>query len=306
VARSALLAARARRPQPARDDKVVAAWNGLAIAALAETGALLDRPDLVDAARRCADLLVSVHLPGGRLRRVSRDGVAGTPAGVLEDHGDVAEGLLALHAVTGDPVWLARAGVLLETVLTRFADHDGFHDTADDATDGPLLAVRRPQDPTDNAYPSGTTAVAGALLSYAALTGSTRHREAALAALGVVRRHGAGAPRAFGWGLAVLQALVDGPREVAVVGADGDPLRGGLHRVALAGTAPGLVVAVGAPAGEGTGADHDAAPLLADRPLLAGRAAAYVCRSFTCALPTSDPHVLARDLGARPGVTVRG
>jgi len=221
----------------------------------------------------------------------------GEPPAVLEDHADVAEGFLVLHAVTGEPVWLHRAGALLDTVLARFVDDDGFHDTADDATDGPLLAVRRPQDPTDNAYPAGTTAVAGALLTYAALTGSARHREAATAALGAVRRLGAEAPRAFGWGLAVLQALADGPREVAVVGPDGDPLRARLHAAALAGTAPGLVVAVGVPGAEG------AAPLLADRPLVAGRAAGYVCRDFACRLPTSDPEALGRDVGMRPAVT---
>ena len=300
AARAALLAARARRPQPGRDDKVVAAWNGLAVAALAETGALLGRPDLVDAARRAADLLVTVHLVDGRLRRVSRDGAVGEPAGVLEDHGDVAEGFLALHAVTGEPAWLHRAGALLDTVLARFVDADGFHDTADDASDGPLLAVRRPQDPTDNAYPGGASAAAGALLTYAALTGSTRHRDAATTALGAARRHGTDAPRAFGWGLAVLQAVADGPREVAVVGPDDDPLRADLHAVALAGTAPGLVVALCVPGAEG------AAPLLADRPLLAGGAAAYVCRDFACRLPTSDPQALGRDLGTRSAATLDG
>ncbi|HEY6798144.1 MAG TPA: N-acylglucosamine 2-epimerase, partial [Kineosporiaceae bacterium] len=302
--RAALLAARARRPGPGRDDKVVAAWNGLAIAALAETGALLGRPDLVDAAARCAALLVSVHVTeGARLRRVSRDGVAGDPHGVLEDYGDVAEGLLALHAVTGRPVWLHRAGALLETVLAHFRDADGaFHDTADDATDAPLLAVRRPQDPTDNAYPSGTTAAAGALLGFAAVTGSARHREAAVAALGAVRQHAGSAPRAFGWGLAVIQALLDGPREVAVVGPDGDPLRERLHRVSLAGTAPGLVVAVGTSGGadgDDPGTGDGPAPLLAGRGLVAGRAAAYVCRGFACTLPTSSAERLALDVGAR-------
>src|SRR3954454_18149468 len=253
--RAALLAARARRPQPARDAKVVAAWNGLAIAALAEAGALLERPDLVEAAARAADLLVAVHLvpepdraggPGGarvRLRRVSRDGAVGTPAGVLEDYADVAEGLLALHAVTGEPAWLEVAGGLLDTVLAHFVDRSGgFYDTPDDATDPALIAVRRPQDPTDNAYPSGWSAACGALLSYAALTGSERHRTAAEQGLAVAAASGDRVPRAFGWALAVAEAVVDGPREVAVVGPDGDERRAALHAVALAGVAPGLVV----------------------------------------------------------------
>ncbi|GAB2589564.1 thioredoxin domain-containing protein [Streptomyces capparidis] len=288
-AREALLAARGARPRPERDDKVVAAWNGLAIAALAEAGALFDRPDLVDAAEAAADLLVSVHLVGGRLLRTSRDGRAGDSAGVLEDYGDVAEGLLTLHGVTGDPSWLTFAEVLLETVLTRFTGEGGaLYDTADDAE----RLIRRPQDPTDNAAPSGWTAAAGALLSYAALTGSARHREAAGRALGVVRALAVRAPRFIGWGLAVAEALRDGPREVAVVGPAGDPATRALHRAALVGTAPGAVVAVGEPDAD------EAAPVLRNRPLLSGRPAAYVCRGFTCELPTADPQALAERLGA--------
>jgi uncharacterized protein YyaL (SSP411 family) len=295
--RETLLRARATRPQPERDDKVVAAWNGLAIAALAETGALLGRPDLVEAAEAAADLLISVHLVDergrARLRRVSRDGAVGEPAGVLEDYADVAEGLLALHAVTTDPSWLAVAGLLLDTGLEQFTDpRGGFFDTAADATDAALAAVRRPQDPIDNAYPSGWNAMSGALLSYAALTGSSLHRTAAERGLGVVAGAGASAPRAFGWGLAVAEALLDGPREVAVVGAEGDPAREALHRLALAGVAPGLVVSAGPPDAEGV-------PLLAGRPLADGGPAAYVCRHFVCDAPITEPAALALSLGAR-------
>src|SRR3954451_10779221 len=253
-ARAALLAARARRPQPARDAKVVAAWNGLAIAALAEAGALLERPDLVEAAARAADLLLAVHLVAEdgrvRLRRVSRDGIVGTPAGVLEDYGDVAEGLLALHAVTGEASWLEVAGDLLETVLAGFFDGETFYDTPDEGTDAPLAAVRRPQDPADNAYPSGWSAACGALLSYAALTGSERSRAAAEVGLSVAAARGPRMPRAFGWALAVAEALADGPREIAVVGGDDDDARRALHAVALAATAPGAVVSVGVPDAE--------------------------------------------------------
>jgi hypothetical protein len=295
--RSALLEARAARPQPARDDKVVAAWNGLAVAALAETGALLQRPDLVEAAERAADLLIAVHLVAGdgrvRLRRVSRDGVAGAPAGVLEDYGDVAEGMLALYAATGEPAWLEVAGGLLDTVLAHFRDGEGgFHDTPDDGTDAALAAVRRPQDPTDNAYPSGWSAACGALLSYAAYTGSEEHREAAGQGLAVAAASGARVPRAFGWALAVAEAWADGPREVAVVGPDGDVRRDDLHVTALAGVAPGAVVAVGRP-GDGD------VPLLADRPLVRGAPAAYVCRHFACQAPVTESPALAAQLGAR-------
>ena len=283
--RARLLASRAVRPRPARDDKVVAAWNGLAIAALAETGALLRRPDYVEAALAAADLLLRVHLtPEGRLLRTSRDGHAGANAGVLEDYADTAEGFLALYSVTGEASWLTIGGLLLDAVLEHFADavSGSLYDTADDAE----KLIRRPQDPTDTATPSGWTAAAGALLGYAALTGSARHREAAEGALGVVTALGPRAPRFIGWGLAVAQAHLDGPREIAVVGPDGDPATAELHRTALLGTAPGAVVAVGEP-------DAPGVPLLADRPLREGRPAAYVCRHFSCDAPVTDPAALA-------------
>ncbi|WFB07677.1 thioredoxin domain-containing protein [Streptomyces sp. LX-29] len=283
--RQRLLEARERRPRPGRDDKIVAAWNGLAVAALAETGAYFDRPDLVEAATETADLLVRTHMDyHGRLTRTSLDGQAGTHAGVLEDYADVAEGFLALAAVSGEAVWVEFAGLLLDTVLRHFAAPDGaaLYDTADDAE----ALIRRPQDPTDNAAPSGWTAAAGALLSYAALTGSSRHREAAERALGVVTALGSRAPRFIGWGLAVAEAVLDGPREIAVVGSLEDPATRALHRTALLGTAPGAVVAVGPPGSEEL-------PLLADRPLFQQRPAAYVCRNFTCDAPTGDPKVLA-------------
>ncbi|MFD8275881.1 thioredoxin domain-containing protein [Streptomyces flaveolus] len=288
--RERLLAARAERPAPGRDDKVVAAWNGLAIAALAETGAYFERPDLVEAAVAAADLLVRLHLDEhGRLFRTSKDGRAGANAGVLEDYADVAEGFLALASVTGEGVWLDFAGLLLDHVLTRFTDDSGsLYDTAADAE----RLIRRPQDPTDNATPSGWTAAAGALLSYAAHTGSEPHRTAAEHALGVVKALGPRVPRFIGWGLAAAEALLDGPREVAVVGPDlGDGATRGLHRTALLGTAPGAVVAVGA---EGSGEF----PLLADRPLVGGAPAAYVCRNFTCDAPTTDPERLRTALNS--------
>ncbi|GHH40630.1 thioredoxin domain-containing protein [Streptomyces candidus] len=283
--RARLLAARAERPAPGRDDKVVAAWNGLAVAALAETGAYFDRPDLIERATEAADLLVRVHLDdAARLARTSRDGRVGPHAGVLEDYADVAEGFLALASVTGEGAWLDFAGFLLDHVLTRFVGEDGtLYDTADDAE----KLIRRPQDPTDTATPSGWTAAAGALLSYAAHTGSAAHREAAEGALGVVKTLGSRAPRFIGWGLAVAEAALDGPREVAVVGSASDPAARELWRTALLGTAPGAVVAFGS--------DGTEFPLLTDRPT----PGAYVCRRFVCAAPTTDAGVLGEQVGVR-------
>ena len=268
--RAALLAARAQRPQPGRDDKVVTAWNGLAIAALAEAGALWGRPDLLAAAQGCADLLVGTHFVGGRLLRTSRDGAAGRHAGVLEDYADLAEGLLALHQAGGDPAPLATAGALLDVVLERFPDGSGgFYDTADDAE----RLVRRPKDPTDNATPSGASAAAQALLTYAALTGSDRHRSAAEAALATMAPLFARHPRFAGWALAAAEGLLAGPVQIAVHD------RPDLLAVARASTLPGSVVAT-------------AGALLEGRP--AG--AAYVCRGNVCDLPTTDVGALRDQL----------
>ncbi|MFE0604766.1 thioredoxin domain-containing protein [Streptomyces sp. NPDC058892] len=299
--RARLLAARAERPAPGRDDKVVAAWNGLAIAALAECGAYFERPDLVERATEAADLLVRVHFDAAvgrapRLARTSKDGRVGANAGVLEDYGDVAEGFLALAAVTGEGVWLEFAGFLLDLVLDRFTAEDGsLYDTAHDAE----KLIRRPQDPTDTAAPSGWTAAAGALLSYAAHTGSEAHRTAAERALGVVQALGPRVPRFIGHGLSVAEALLDGPREVAVVGHPEDPARAALHRAALLGTAPGAVVAVGLPqSAEGVEGEF---PLLAGRGLVDDLPTAYVCRHFVCARPVTDPAELAAQMGAAGG-----
>jgi uncharacterized protein YyaL (SSP411 family) len=290
--RSRLLEARSTRIPPARDDKVVAAWNGLAIASLAEAGLLLGEQRYVDAAVRAADLLVAVHLgeksDGLRLRRVSRDGVAGHHAGVLEDYGCLASGFLGLLSATGDPVWLERAGGLLETALTHFADgQGGFYDTADDAE----TLVARPRDPSDNASPSGHSAMVHALLGYAAVTGSGRHRDAAEAALRTVRLLAERVPRFAGWSLAAAEAALAGPLEVAVVGEEDDPSRADLERVARRSTSPGAFVVVGAPGASGV-------PLLEGRGLVDGRAAGYVCRAMVCERPVTEVEDLQKLLSS--------
>jgi uncharacterized protein YyaL (SSP411 family) len=268
--RTKLLAARAERPQPGRDDKVVAAWNGLAVAALAETGVLLEEPRYVEAAQEAMALVQRLHWVDGRLRRVSRDGVVGQHLGVLEDYADVAEGLLALYWATGDLEHLRGAHAVLEVVLTQFGDGaGGFYDTAHDAEQ----LVRRPQDPTDNATPSGASAAAGALLSYAAITASDRHRQAAEDCLTTLAPLFARHARFAGWALAVGEALVAGPAEVVVLD------RPDLLRIARLATSPGAVVAVNGPLAEGR------AP-----------GAAYVCRRSVCELPTADADRLKAQL----------
>ena len=276
---------------------MVAAWNGLAIAALAEAGVLFDRPDLLAAAERAADLLVSIHLVQPprltplvgrtRLLRTSRDGAAGPSAGLLEDYACVAAGLLRLSGMTGEDRWATVAGELLDTVLVAFPDgNGGFYDTVDD---GEQL-IYRPADPTDNATPSGTFAAADALVTYGALTGDERYRVAAVDALKVLPPIAEKYPRACGTGLAVAEALLSGPTEIAIVGPDDDPRTADLLRAALHAAPPGAVFA------RGPGSGDPAVPLLADRPLVSGAPAAYVCHGFTCQAPVTTTEALREAL----------
>jgi uncharacterized protein YyaL (SSP411 family) len=279
-----LLEARNRRPQPARDDKVVASWNGLAITALAEHAAATAAPESAHAAVKAATLLAERHLVDGRLRRVSRDGQVGEPAGVLEDYGAVAEAFGAVHQLTGDGRWLDLAGGLLDAAREHFATGDGgFYDTADDAE----TLVARPADPTDNATPSGLSAIAAALTTYAALRGDPAYREAAEAGLAtvapIVGRH----PRFAGYAAATGEALLSGPYEIAIVTEDpaGEPL------VAAAQEAlpPGAVLVAGRP-------DQPGVPLLEGRPMLDGAPTAYVCRGFVCDRPVTTVDELLEQL----------
>jgi uncharacterized protein len=277
--RERLLVARDARPQPTRDDKVVAAWAGLAVTALAEFEALTGEHRGV--AERAADLLDRVHVRDGRVRRVSRDGVAGTPAGVLDDYGCLAEAFCAVHQLTGERRWLTRAGELLDAALAHFEDgRGGFHDTADDAE----RLMARPADPTDNATPSGLSALAAALVSYSALTGENAYREAAQRALETVAAVVGGHPRFAGYAAATAEALVSGPYEIAIVTTDpDDELVATARRLAP----PGAVVVAG---------DPGATPLLADRTMIDGQPTAYVCRGFVCDLPVTSVEALTQQL----------
>jgi uncharacterized protein YyaL (SSP411 family) len=281
--RARLLAARGLRPQPARDDKVVTAWNALAMSALAEFGAITGHHWAVESAVAAAELIERVQVVDGRLRRTSRAGRPGSPAGVLEDYGCLAEAYCVLHQVTAEPRWLRRAGELLDTVLTRFADGEGgFYDTADDSE----ALVKRPRDPADNATPAGSSAVAGALLSYSALTASVRHREIAVTALSRVGSLVARQARFAGWAAATGEAVLAGPAEIAIVGDE----TGSLSRTAWTRAPGGAVIVSGFP-------DADGVPLLASRPLAGGLAAAYICRGFVCEKPITDSAELAAALG---------
>ncbi|MEZ0578420.1 thioredoxin domain-containing protein [Nocardioides sp. MH1] len=277
--RARLLAARDLRPRPGIDDKVVAAWNGLAISGLCDAGLLLGEQEYVDAAVAAGELLERLHLTEAGLLRVSRDGVAGPHAGVLEDHGCVASGFLSLVQATGDPRWLTLATRLLDEALSGFRAPDGgFFDTHAEAE----ALVARPRDPGDNASPSGFSSMVHALVTAHALTGEGRYRDAAEEALATVAQLAERAPRFAGWSLAAAHTMLDGPLEVAVVGPAGPERDALAHR---ARRLPGAVVVV-------ADGPRDDVPLLVGRDAVDGKPAAYVCRGFVCERPVTSPDQL--------------
>jgi uncharacterized protein YyaL (SSP411 family) len=271
-----LLAERDLRPQPLRDDKAIASWNGLTLAALAECGRVLDRADWVAAAAELgAFLLGPLSTADGRLHRTWRLGVAkGT--GYLSDYADVAHGLLELHVATGDPRWLREAHRLATLAVDLFADEEGGFFTV--PRDGePLVARKKELD--DHPTPSGNSMLAYVLLRLARIWGDDALEQRALGALGLARELLARGPTAFGWMLVALDQHLAPHREVAVAGLPGDPVA----RAALASLSATDVVAFG-PA--------DGVPLLAGRGPVDGRPAVYVCERFACQAPVTDPAAL--------------
>jgi uncharacterized protein len=285
--RTALLAVRLSRPQPARDDKVVTSWNGLAITALAEAGVALEEPDLVQAAKRCATALLDLHVVDGRLRRASLGGVVGDSAAILEDHAMLGTGLLALYQLTADEAWLRTAADLLDTALAHFADPrrpGRWFDTADDAE----RLMLRPADPLDGATPSGASSITEALLTAAHLVDGDRAERYLRAAADALSAHSVlleRAPRSAGHWLAVAESAVRGPLQVAVAC---DPSRSVLLADARR-LAPGGAIVVGG--------EVDSSALLAGRDRVAGADAAYVCRGRVCDLPVTRATELAAALG---------
>lgn len=282
--RQALLAARLVRVQPGRDDKAVTAWNGLAITALVEASVALDRDDLLEAAGGCAAALLELHLRDGRLRRASLGGQVSEGDGVLEDYGTFATGLLSLYQVTGQWRWREAAAQLLDTALDHFADPDSpgaWFDVADDAEQ----LVLRPNDPLDGATPSGASSVTEALLTAGYLLEDPRYREAAYASLAAASMALARAPRSAGHWLAVAEAAVRGPIQVAVAC---DAATSALLRSARL-SAPGGAIVVGGV--------KDSSELLRDRGQIGDADAAYVCRGTVCDLPVTGTQQLDAALG---------
>ncbi len=285
--RPALLAARDLRNQPARDEKVVAGWNGLAIAGLAEAGAVLDRPDLVAAAENVAGYLEKVHWNAehGLLVRVSHDSKPRGIGGLLEDYAFCAEGLFSLYAVTGTKRWYRLAEHIIQAAEARFVEDGHLADSAGESAQVfNAQGQRAALDPFDNATPSGAAGFAGVLLTYSAYSGSHAHRLMAGNILGLLPPLATRAPRVAGWLLATAQAAQAGPVEAAVAGPP-SRLRQELHSALLKSASPGLVVALqendaASPAGEGE------VPLLVHRTgALDGSPQVYLCRDMVCERP---------------------
>ncbi len=292
--RTTLLAARLTRAQPGRDDKIVTSWNGLAITALAEASVALNEPglasELARAARDCAQALLGSHIVDGRLRRASLGGVVGDSDGILEDYAMLATGVLALYQLTADEAWLTAATELLDTALQHFADPQRparWYDTADDAEQ----LMLRPADPLDGATPSGASSITEALLTAAHLVDGDRSERYLQAAADALRAQSVlldRAPRSAGHWLAVAEAAVRGPLQIAVAC---DPSRSPLLADARR-LAPGGAIVVGG--------EMDSSALLVGRDRVADADAAYVCRGRVCDLPVTTVEDLAEALAA-PG-----
>jgi uncharacterized protein len=272
--RGRLFEERERRTKPLRDDKAIASWNGLALAALAEAGRRLERADLIDAARSCAEFLLGpLSSPEGRLFRTWRADQA-KHAGVLDDYADVANGLYELHVATGELRWLeeSRRLALLAVELFGDARRGGFFLTP---ADGERL-VSRKKDFDDHPTPSGNSMLAYVLLRLSRLWGDAELERTAVGVFRLVSRLLPQAPSAFGHALCALDLHFSPPREIAVIGpADSD-----VARAALGAFDPGAVVAFG---------PSDDVPLLEGKDFVDGRPAVYVCERFACRAPVTDP-----------------
>jgi uncharacterized protein len=275
--RAQLFELREQRSKPMRDDKAIASWNGLALAALAECGRFLDRADWIDAGRRLAEFLLGpLSTADGRLHRTWRDSLAkGT--GYLDDYANVANGLYELHVATGELRWLGEAHRLARLAVELFADEadGGFFQTAIDAE---KLVARR-KDFDDHPAPSGNSMLAYVLLRLARIYGDDALEEQAAGVFRLVRHGFERAPSAFGWALVALDLHLAPRKEVAIVG----PPDSEVARAALARWNPRAVVAFGPAEG---------VPLLEGKTLVDGRPAVYVCERFACRRPAVDPDEL--------------
>jgi uncharacterized protein YyaL (SSP411 family) len=290
-ARRMLFEARKKRVHPGRDEKVLTSWNGLMLAAFAVSARFFGRDDYRDVAQRNAEFLLrEPRLDNGRLLRSWKDGEAKL-TGYLEDYAYLIEGLLKLYQTTFEPRWFVAAQELAETMLQRFADSDGaFYDTSDDHE----VLITRPRDLQDNATPSGNAMAVTALLKLAGFTNNADYVDLAHQSLAQRQPMMSQYPLGFGQWLQALSSALSKPREIAIVGDPDSADTQALLRIARDGYRPFQVVALDSPSTE-----PPAVPLLQDRGLVNGQAAAYVCRDFSCQAPITEQEVLQAQLEYR-------
>jgi uncharacterized protein len=295
AARRKLFEIRESRVRPATDDKVLAAWNGLAVSALAEAGRAFGEPRYVEAAVGAADFVLRRLRDGsGRLLRSWRDGKPGR-SGYADDHALMADACLTLYETTFDVRWFDEARALADELLRLFWDRErgGFFQTGSDAE----RLVVRPKELFDNAVPSGNSAAADVLQRMALMTGEQEYEGAGLSALRLVREQMAEAPHGFGQALSGLDLYVSPVPEVAVIGdPHGEDTRALVAEVTTKRFLPNHVLAVAAPDDDRS---RKTVPLLRDRVADGGKALAYVCERFVCRLPVSQPEELAKELTGR-------
>ncbi|MGW8318227.1 MAG: thioredoxin domain-containing protein [Candidatus Promineifilaceae bacterium] len=279
---------RERRVRPGLDDKVLTSWNGLMLAAFAEAGRDLNRPEYTEAAVANADFLSEkMRRPDGRLFRTWKAGGSGRVDAFLEDYAYLAHGLLALYQSTFDARWFQWATELAASMVNHFADtaHGGFFDTPDDHE----ALIHRPKDVQDNATPSGNAIAATVLLQLALYQGNSSYWERAEEAVAGMSEAMIQHPTAFGQWLCAAAFILAQPREVAIIGRPSQADAQELVQTVFSQYRPDLVVALGE--------DDGQVPLLADRTRLNNQATAYVCRRFVCDLPVTSAEALAEQLG---------
>jgi uncharacterized protein YyaL (SSP411 family) len=290
AARKRLYEVRAQRVWPGLDDKVLTSWNGLMLAAFAEAGRALGRADYTAAATRNAEFLYSTMRLGadGRLLRTWKAGSEAKYNAFLEDHANLAEGLLALYQNTFDLRWFTWAVELAELIMTHFYDEEdgGFFDTSDDHEQ----LIHRPKDVQDNALPSGNAMAATILLKLSLYTGDTRYWKIAETAVASMAKAIAQAPTGFAQWLVAATFILSEPQELAIVGEPGRADTAAMLDVLRRAYRPNLIVAAG---GESTG---ETIPLMAQRPMIEDRATAYLCRRFMCKAPVTEPEQLLAQL----------
>jgi uncharacterized protein len=274
-----LLEERAKRIRPTRDDKVIVSWNSWMITNLIDAGAILNEPKWILIAQRALNFLLEKHLVGENLLRVSRDGITNQIPAMLEDWASLITACLKAHAATGEVEYLSKAEFLTEQMINRFTDGENFYDTESTSE----VFITRPREVTDNAYPSGISLAIEALVTANALFAKPKYRDLATLSISQLVSNMQDAPRFAAHALCQLEALLDGPGEVAIVGKVG----GELHNLIWQSPRAGLVMSVGV---------SDSTKLLQGRSKIDDKETVFICRDFVCEMPLTDISSIKKSL----------